>query len=178
MLILLLVLVLLLVSSSSLLASSSAGGEDMGGDSSQPEIGLNLGGEIAGSVSVSSDGELWLTTFIDEFSILARVDIVQDGKVALKYRLCVTAVDSPSGDFGEISSSLKPYFAQGKHITEFNSELDAANKIIKLFDDLGIALSKESLKSIPFAISCGWREPNECKRFIDSLLKEKDQEDS
>ncbi len=178
MIILLLVLVLLLASSSSLLASSSAGGEDMGRDSSQPETGLNLGGEIAGSVSVSSKGELWLTTLIDEFAILARVDIVKDGLVAPKYRLCVTAVDSPSGDFGEVSSSLKPILAQGKHVAEFNSELDATNKIIQLFDDLGIPLSKESLKSIPFAISCGWREPDECIRFIESLLKERDQENS
>lgn len=178
MIILLLVLVLLLASSSSLLASSSAGGEDKGRDSSQPETGLDLGGEIAGSVSVTSEGELWLTTFIDEFAILARIDIVQDGLVAPKYRVCVTAVDSPSGGFGEVSSSLKPHLAQGKHVTEFSSELDAKNKIIQLFDDLGIAISKASLKSIPFAISCGWREPDECKRFIDSLLKEKDKKDS
>jgi hypothetical protein len=70
------------------------------------------------------------------------------------------------------------HFANKKNVAEFSTEIEATNKIIQLFDDIGLTISKESLQSVPCAVSCGWRTPEECQSFVESQLKEKERKDT
>lgn len=46
-----------------------------------------------------------------------------------------------------------------------------SSKIIQLFDNLGVVISKDSLLSIPYAISCGWKTPDDCHRIVTQMLE-------
>jgi hypothetical protein len=38
--------------------------------------------------------------------------------------------------------------------------------------NLGIELTEESVRSVPFAVMGGWRSPEYCKGFIQSIMDE------
>ena len=168
---LLLGLALVLATSSSLLARSGSGREDEDRDDSRPSTDKQLCGEIAGSVSVTSTGEVWITILIDELSMLAKLEVIDRSQLE-GYQLSIAAVAAPAGEFGEVSQRLKPLLAQEQRIIEFESQKQAVTKITQMFDDMGIVLSEETTKSIPYAISCSWRTPKECQRFVNKLLNE------
>ena len=176
MILLLLGLALVLATSSFLLASSGSGREDEDRNS-RSSSNLQLIGEIAGSVSVSGLGEVWLTIFIDELSILAQLEVI-DSISEGQYRLSIVSIAAPAGELGTVSSNLLPLISQEKRSAEFRSKKEATNRIIQLFDDLGIAISPESLKSIPYAVACGWRNPTECQLLVKKILEGKKYEDT
>ena len=89
MVLLLLGLALVLATSSSLLATSGSG---RGGNGGNPSITPNEfpePGEISGSVSVTSEGELFLTTFVDYYSFLSSIEVIKttDEKLEYKFRI-------------------------------------------------------------------------------------------
>jgi hypothetical protein len=55
---------------------------------------------------------------------------------------------------------------------EFTSQEQAVENVIKMFHKVGIVLSNETMASIPYAISYGWRSPEECEQFVRELLHE------
>jgi hypothetical protein len=169
MVLLLLGLALVLATSSSLLASSGSGREDEDQDNSRSSSMPQLRGEIAGSVSITSDGEVWLTVFIDEFSVLAQLEVIdilnEEG-----FRLSIVALAAQDGEFGAVSEHIMPLTAKEKRVIEFKTQLEAIENINQLFDDLGIPISKESIKSIPYAVSCGWKTPAKCREIVEQIL--------
>ena len=169
---LLLGLAFLLATSSSLLASSGAGREDEDQDDSRSSSMPQFTGEVAGSVSITSEGEVWLTVLIDEFSVLAQLEVI-DISNEEGFRLSIAALSAPEGEFGAVSMHLMPLIAKEKRVIEFKTQSEAIDNINQLFDDLGIPISKETIKSIPYAISCGWRTPAKCKEIVEQILEER-----
>ncbi|MBT4523599.1 MAG: hypothetical protein HOI88_05450 [Phycisphaerae bacterium] len=162
-------LAFLLATSSSLLVDSRTGGEDRGRDEDR-SLSVNQSGEISGSVSITASGELWLTVFIDELSILAQIEVITNQSEGMRYRFSVSAISSPDGTLSQVSSHVLQPASEENRFTEFSSQNDAANNLIRLFDEMGIAISIESLKSIPYAITCAWKSPEECQQFIEDLI--------
>jgi hypothetical protein len=170
MILLLLGLAIVLATSSSLLAANGSGREDEDRDETRSSSNVpQPSGEIAGSVSVTGTGEVWLSILMDELAILAQLEIIEMSQ-APGYKMSIAAVAAPAGEFGEVSPHLKPLMAQEKRVIEFSSEVQATSKIIQMFEDIGIVLSEETMKSIPYAVSCGWRSPAECQQFVKGLL--------
>jgi hypothetical protein len=168
MILLLFGLALVLATSSSLLPGSDSGREGEDRDESRSLSPTDFG-EIAGSVSVTSDGDVWLTTFIDELSILAQIEVIPKESVCW-YRFSISAIAAPAGEFGAVSSHLIPLIAQEKRVIEFKTKKEAIHKIEQLVSEVGIVLSEESAKSIPYAVSCGWRPPSEFNQIVKQLM--------
>jgi len=168
MILLLFGLALVLATSSSLLPGSDSGREGEDRDESR-SLSPTVFGEIAGSVSVTSDGDVWLTTFIDELSILAQIEVIPKESVCW-YRFSISAIAAPAGEFGAVSSQLIPLIAQEKRVIEFKTKKEAIHKIEQLVSEVGIVLSEESAKSIPYAVSCGWRPPSEFNQIVKQLM--------
>ena len=168
---LLLGLAILLTTSSSLLAASSSEGEDKGREISR-SVSENTAGEISGSVSVTASGELWLTVFIDELLILVKIEVVSNSKKSMSYRFFISAISALKGTLNQALPHVLPLVAKNNRTIECSTQNDAVHKLMQLFDEMGIAISQESMKSIPYAISCGWKTPEECHKFIEALLKD------
>jgi len=177
MILLLLGLALVLATSSSLLAANGSGREDEDRDETRSSSNPQLMGEIAGSVSVTGLGDVWITILIDELSILAQLEVIESTSEE-GYRFSIVSIAAPLGELGAVSPHLIPFIAQEKRVTEFSTKKEATNKIIQLFDDLGITISQESIKSIPYVISCGWRNPTECQQLVKNILEGKNCGDS
>jgi len=169
MILLLFGLALVLATSSSLLPGSDSGREGEDRDESRSSLPTDVSGEIAGSVSVTSAGHVWLTTFIDELSILAQIEVILKESVCW-YRFSIAAITAPAGEFEAVSSHLIPLIAQEKRVIEFKTKKEAIHKIEQLVSEVGIVLSEESAKSIPYAVSCGWRPPSEFNQIVKQLM--------
>jgi hypothetical protein len=171
MILLLLGLALVLATSSSLLASPSSGGEDEDQDGSGSSSNPIIKGEIAGSVSVTGEGEIWFTILADEILMLAQLEVIEQGNEK-GFRLSINSIAAPAGEFGAVSPQLKPFMAQEMHVMEFYSQEQAVENVVRMLNEVGIVLSNETMASIPYAISYGWRSPEECEQFVRELLHE------
>ncbi len=169
MVLLLLGLAFLLATSSSLLATSGSGRGDKGGSIPPVNNDYPEHGEISGSVSVTSLGELWLTIFVDNFSILAQIDVVDDTNGELSYKFSIAGiaelVDKTEGSKLKDKSQTRPEVL-------FKTPEEATERLTALVKSLGIELSKASLCSAPFAVQNGWHPPEECYAIIQSLIEE------
>ncbi|MBC8200806.1 MAG: hypothetical protein H8E86_02075 [Planctomycetes bacterium] len=171
MVLLLLGLALVLATSSSLLASSGSWGEDEDRDDSRSTSNPTLKGEVAGSVTVTRAGEIWLTILVDELTLHAQLEVIRH-EGAKGFRLSIHSIASPAGEFGAVSPQLKPFMAQEMRVIEFYSEEQATQSVISMLSEVGIVLSDETMASIPYAISSGWRSPSDCEQFVRELLQE------
>jgi hypothetical protein len=169
MILILLGLAIVLATSSSLLAGSASGREGENRDESRSSSPPDVSGEIAGSVSVTSAGDVWLTTFIDDLSILAQIEVITKESVD-RYRFSIVAVATPAGEFGAVSPHLIPIITQENRVIEFKTKKEAIHKIEQLVGKMGIVLSEQSAKSIPYAVSCGWRPPSEFNQIVKQLM--------
>ncbi len=171
MILLLLGLAFVLATGSSLLATSGSGRGDNG--ENQPPVEDLVSGEISGSVSVTSKGELWLTIFVDSFSILASIDVVDsdDGEFAYKFTVVGIAelVNTSGPPKIQFDSPTRPAVL-------FSTPQEASQRLVELMKTTGIELTQESLSSIPFAVEGGWRPPEECKGFINTLMEKQEEE--
>ena len=154
------------------LLDSSSGREDEERDFSRSSNGLTAAGQISGSCSLTANGDFWLTILIDDFSILAKIDVIDDDSKDPYYRFSLSAIEYPEGSACCFSPQLLPHAIGQKRIVEFKDSEDATSKILEMFKSLGIAITDESLKSIPYAITCGWRSPKECRKIVKRLIKE------
>jgi hypothetical protein len=170
---LLLGLALLLATNSSLLVTSGSGREDDGGKNSPSFSNQHNQGEISGSASVTSSGDVWLTIYIDHFSILAKIDVLEETDGSLIYKFSVAnitfQVDSKNETrpIEKTSTSLE---------TQFGSPDEAITALVTMFKKIGIEFTNATLKSIPYALNCGWRSPEECRGFVQCLLEKHNSE--
>ncbi len=166
---LLLGLAFLLATSSSLLVSYGSGRGDNGRFSKEDSQPFPEPGEIAGSVSISSSGEIWLTAFVDQYAVLSQIEVVEDDDGVPKYKISVAGI-------GHISVQNEaesiPDFKPEDAVFYCAKVEDAVEQLILLVDRIGLGLSKLTLQSIPVAVRCGWKPPIECSSFIQHLLKE------
>lgn len=161
-------LALLLATSTSLLATSGSGRGEDGDEDSSSFLDCNNHGEISGSTSVTSTGELWITIYIDQLSILAKIEVVEGENKVLRYKFSVTSISFPT----ESDSVKKPHYVPKDALeTHFDSPDQAVKALILMFKKIGIEFTDASIQSIPHAICCGWRSPEECKEFIQRLLE-------
>jgi len=49
---------------------------------------------------------------------------------------------------------------------------EASERLVSMVKNLGIELTEESVRSVPFAVMGGWRSPEYCKGFIQSIMDE------
>jgi hypothetical protein len=166
MVLLLLGLAFLLATSSSLLATSGSGREDEGG-SNPPKNDYLSPGEISGSVSVTALGELWLTIFIENLSILAQIEVVDRDNDRLAYKFTVAGIAELVGSSQQSTFEKKP---SSPPEVLFSNPTEATERLVELMKGLGFELTKESLLSAPFAVQNGWRSPEVCKKYIQSIL--------
>ena len=172
MILLLLGLAIVLTTSSSLFVALSSKREGKSGNfDSHFSNKAPSAGEISGSISITSCGDMWLMVLIDELSIIAKLDIVEVDHCLNGYRLSIAAIESPSGSSDGVSPNLLPLAASESRAVQFTSPDEASSKIIQLFDNLGVVISKDSLLSIPYAISCGWKTPDDCHRIVTQMLE-------
>ncbi|MBC8309696.1 MAG: hypothetical protein ISR75_04950 [Phycisphaerales bacterium] len=171
MVLLLLGLALVLATSSSLLATSGSGRGDNGGNPPNPpptSTDFPEPGEISGSVSVTSEGELMLTTFIDHYSFLSEIEVIENLQGQLEYKFTMIGIakafdmaDEKIDDINRETQILE---------VKFSSPEEASERLVSLVKNLGIDLTEESVRSVPFAVMGGWRSPEYCKDFIQSLM--------
>lgn len=147
-------------------------GEDEDRDESRFFNKTPYEGEIAGSCSVTTEGDVWLTIFIDEISVFAKLEVIERNVDPAFYRFSIIEFEYPKGTAGCTSPHILPLTAGNNRMVEFRDPVDASNKIIQMFDKMGIVIRQESLKSIPYAIYCGWRSPDECKNIVANLIKD------
>jgi hypothetical protein len=171
MILLLLGLALVLATSSSLLACIGSGGEDEDRADSRSSSNPIVKGEIAGSISLTGAGEIWLTILADELLILGQLEVIEQENV-LGYRLSINSITAPAGEFGAVSPQLKPFVAKEMRVIVCNSQEQAVENVMRMCNEVGIVLSNETMASIPYAIACGWRSPEECAQFVREMLKE------
>ena len=55
---------------------------------------------------------------------------------------------------------------------ECNSQEQAVENVMRICNEVGIVFSNETMASVPYAIACGWRSPEECAQFVREMLKE------
>ena len=170
---LLLGLAFVLTTGSSLLATSGSGREGNGGNQPSDSNNCFEPGEISGSISITSKGELWLTIFVDTFSILAAIDVVDcdGGEYAYKFSIAGLAelVDKSERSKIQTNSSTHPEIV-------FSTPEEASERFIELISNLGVELSQEAIRSVPFAINGGWKSPDECKQFIKNVMEAHEEE--
>jgi hypothetical protein len=174
MVLLLLGLALVLATSSSLLATSGSGRGDNGGNPPNPpnpqpkSNDFPEPGEISGSVSLTSEGELMLTTFVDHYSFLSEIEVIENTQGELEYKFTIIAIaeaiDMADKKIDDIDGET--------HILEvkFSSPEEASERLVSLVKNLGIDLTEESVRSVPFAVMNGWRSPEYCQDFVQSLM--------
>jgi hypothetical protein len=169
MVLLLLGLALVLATSSSLLATSGSG---RGGNGGNPSITPNEfpePGEISGSVSVTSEGELFLTTFVDYYSFLSSIEVIKTTDEKLEYKFRIIGIAELIDKVNQ-----KINIDRDTQILEvkFRSPKEASERLVSMVKNLGIELTEESVRSVPFAVMGGWRSPEYCKGFIQSIMDE------
>ena len=162
-LLLLLGLAFLLAIPSSLLSSSALGREDNDGDDSHTP------GEISGSVSVSSSGEVWLTTYVERYSILTAIEIRPTEDNSYEYVCSIVGIAELSGTEDRLSLSDVP---TEELVFVTSREDDAIEKVTTLVERLGLHLEDISLQAIPHAMHCDWRDPRSSYAFIQKLLED------
>ena len=171
MILLLLGLAFVLATGSSLLATSGSGRGDNGGN--QPPGENLVSGEIYGSVSVTSKGELWLTIFVDTFSILASIEVVDSDDEVFAYKFTVVGI-------AELVNTIEPpkihFDSPTRPVIVFSTPQEASQRLVELMKTMGIELTQKSLSSIPFAVEGGWRPPEECKEFLQALMEKHEEE--
>jgi len=128
--------------------------------------GVEAEGEISGSVSVTSNGEVWLTIFLDEIAILARIHLFDRDSGELAYRLVVEELKRTEGPHGSVSSNMLGVLDEQARMAEFSSKDEATVEILRLIDVLSIDIQAGSRKAVPIAIGCGWRSPETTKNMI------------
>ena len=171
MILLFLGLAIVLTTSPLLLVASCKGrGDDGGGDDTALSNTSNAG-EIVGSISITDSGELWLSVLIDDFSILAQLEIVECESECTGYRLSIAAVNLQSETKNTMSPQNRAKATGESHVVEFKNPQEASIRIIQLLDRMGVVISSESLKSIPHAITCGWKRPDESKQIVNRVLE-------
>lgn len=168
MVLLLLGLAFVLATSSSLLATSGSGRGDNGDENSLLFPTCNNLGEVSGSASVTSSGELWLTVYIDEISILAKIEVVDGNNDSLRYKFTVVSIAIPTESQLVKESNEVP---KGPLEVQFDSPDDAVSSLFAMFQKIGIEFSNASKQSINHAAHCGWRTPKECKEFIQNQVE-------
>ena len=165
---LLLGLAILLATGSSLLATSGSGREDNGDQNSPSASECPSQGEISGSASVTDSGELWLTIYIDQLSILAKIEVVDGKNESSRYKFSVASID-----FHHESPQMNTpdKLPEGPLEAQFETPDEAVSTLVSMFQKNGIVFTDASKQSIPFAVHCGWRSPKECKDFVQQLLE-------
>ena len=167
---LLLGLALVLTTSSSLLATSGSGRG--GNGDKQFSDGTLEPGEISGSMSLTSDGDLWLTIFVDSYSILAEIEVVEAEGDSVEYKFSVAGI----AELVESAESSKTQFhSEASPEILFRTPEEASERLVQLIRDIGIELTPESIRSVPFAVKSGWRSPKKCIQFVKKLMDEQEE---
>jgi len=170
---LLLGLALLLTTSSFLLDTSGSGREGNGGNPESNSYNSTEPGEISGSVSITSSGELWLTIFVDQLSILAKISVVKNIEGTPMYSFAIIAIAEIASELENKPKQLFSHSDINKNkVVTFTCPDEASKRIVEMLKNLKIELSQDALRSLPYAVSCGWKPPQECEILIQSLLKE------
>ncbi|MBC8202746.1 MAG: hypothetical protein H8E91_02850 [Planctomycetes bacterium] len=123
-------------------------------------------GEISGSVSVTSEGNVWLTIFLDDIAIFARVHLFERENGELAYRLVVEELERAEGTHGSVSSDALGVLDEKARMAEFSTQDEATLELLRLIDALGLDIQSGSRKAVPVAIGCGWRSPETTKTMI------------
>lgn len=216
---LLLGLAFVLTTTSSLLATSGSGREEQGGN---PTVHHLDEGEISGSISLTSKGELWLTVFLDTYSILIEVEVINTTNEQPVYKCTIVSIaelvttpesskspkpietsESPESQKATVppkhpkpQQPLKPTepselaeqtayaeFPKTNVSLETNPEIvcssaeDATSQLFALIEKIHLHISEASKRSLPFAISSGWRSPEECRQFIKHQMKKHEEKE-
>ncbi|MBT4529622.1 MAG: hypothetical protein HOC27_00315 [Phycisphaerae bacterium] len=173
MVLLLLGLALLLATGSSLLVTNVSGRGGNGGSPPPKSNGTPEPGEITGSVSISSSGDLWLTIYVDYYSILAHVEVVHAKSHEWEYCLTVAGI----GQLCELDEQTTLADIPPSEVSiQCGTQEEAVTKLTALVKQLSLQLTEPSLKTIPIAVECGWKEPRECQEMITSLVQKHLQE--
>jgi hypothetical protein len=164
---LLLGLALVLTTSSSLLVTSGSGRE--GNGEKKLSDGTLEPGEISGSMSLTTNGDLWLTIFVDSYSILAAIEVVEVEGSSFEYKFSVAGI-------AELTESSESSKTQSHSETPpeilFSTPEEASERLVQLIRGMGIELTPESIRSVPFAVKSGWRSPEKCIQFVKKLIDE------
>lgn len=168
MILLLLGVAFLLATSSSLLVTSGSGREGKGGEDS-PKSNTSLEpGEISGSITVTSNGELWLTTYVDNLVFLSEINVVELKKGEFAFKFTIVGIAELMAPL--FTTTVKNHDVPPSTEVLFTTPEEATERLTDLIQGLGIILTSASVKSIPYAVQCGWRTPRECTECIQSLL--------
>ncbi|MDP7008434.1 MAG: hypothetical protein QGI78_02580 [Phycisphaerales bacterium] len=127
-------------------------------------------GEVSGSVSLTSDGTVWLTVFLDDIALLARVSTMTRTDRALAYQLIIEKLEGPSGIHGGATSGSISLLDEKERMIAFSTKDEATLECLRLIDSIGIELQEETRRSIPVAIRCGWRSPEAAKSMIEEAV--------
>jgi len=125
-----------------------------------------LGGEISGSVSITEEGQVWLTVFLDDIAILASVYVIERDNEELAYRLIIEKLDRAAGTQGSVSADALSLLDKEARMTEFSTREEAVLELLRLMDALGLDVQPRTRKAIPIVIECGWRSPETSKKMI------------
>jgi hypothetical protein len=123
-------------------------------------------GEISGSVAITSDGTVWLTVFLEDIAILARVLLYDKDNGELAYRLIVEELERAEGTHGSVSSDTFVVLDEKARMAEFSTKDDATLELLQLIDALGLDIQSGTRKAVPIAIGCGWRSPETTKTMV------------
>lgn len=135
-------------------------------DNKEVEDSSELGGEISGSISITEKGQVWLTVFLDDISILASVFVIERDNEELAYRIIIEKLDRAAGTHGSVSADAFSLLDKEARMTEFSTQLEAASELLCLMDALGLDIEPRTRKAIPIVIGCGWRSPETSKKLI------------
>lgn len=130
----------------------------------------NPEGELTGSVSLTTEGQIWLTLFVDDVAILARVNMIELEDGELCYEVVVEKLERPPGTHGSVSSDVLGLLDEEARSVIFSSKEEAKSKLMLLFDALGVDLLAGTRMAIPHAIEHGWRSPRTCQQFVQKEL--------
>ncbi len=128
--------------------------------------GLEAEGEISGSVAVTGEGKVWLTVFLDDIAIMARVHLFERDNGELTYRLVIEELERAEGSHGSVSSDTLGVLDEKARMAEFSTQDEATLEILRLIDALDLDIQSGSRKTVPIAIGCGWRSPETTKTMI------------
>jgi hypothetical protein len=127
-------------------------------------------GEVSGSVAITSDGQVWLTVFLDDIALLARVIVFEKENSELSYRFVIDKIERPNGTHGSVSSDVLSLIDEEARKAEFSSLDEAMLELLHLINALGLELQAGTRKAVQLAIGCGWRTPKTAKNMIEEAI--------
>ncbi|MDP6542215.1 MAG: hypothetical protein QGF07_05450, partial [Phycisphaerales bacterium] len=128
-------------------------------------------GEISGSVALTGDGKVWLTVFLDDAAVLARINLFDRENGELTYRLVIEKLERATQTHCSVSSDVLNVLDEEARMAEFSCQDEASLELLRLIDVLGIEIQSGTRRAIPIAIGCGWRSPETCKQLIEEAIE-------